>query len=84
MLQAQKIIGDEPEAFADFPGLEKIFEEGQLALWRNERGEQVLWVPMWTPRSLIILLGFRLVVHQNLNNSFQRVSNWLNYLQCRL
>jgi signal transduction histidine kinase/CheY-like chemotaxis protein len=48
-------IGDEPEAFADFPGLERIFEAGQLALWRNDRGEQVLWVPMFLTENAVPL-----------------------------
>ncbi len=39
--------GGEPEAFADFPGLETIFREGKLALWKGEHGRQFLWVPMF-------------------------------------
>ncbi len=40
-------ISDEPEAFADFPGLADIFSEGKLALWESEQGQQLLWVPMF-------------------------------------
>jgi signal transduction histidine kinase/CheY-like chemotaxis protein len=39
--------GDAPEAFADFPGLEEIFRNGTLALWRGQHGRQFLWVPMF-------------------------------------
>jgi signal transduction histidine kinase/CheY-like chemotaxis protein len=37
----------EASAFADFPGLAEIFQEGKLALWRGPRGEELLWVPMF-------------------------------------
>lgn len=40
-------VADRPEAFADFPGLDRIFAEGKLALWKGERGRQMLWVPMF-------------------------------------
>jgi signal transduction histidine kinase/CheY-like chemotaxis protein len=40
-------LSEEPEAFTDFPGLEGIFSENKLALWRGEGGEQLLWVPMF-------------------------------------
>jgi signal transduction histidine kinase/CheY-like chemotaxis protein len=40
-------LSDEPEAFADFPGLARIFEEGKLALWKGADGGQLLWVPMF-------------------------------------
>jgi signal transduction histidine kinase/CheY-like chemotaxis protein len=40
-------ISDEPEAFADFPGLNEIFAEHQLALWKGQHGDQLLWVPMF-------------------------------------
>jgi signal transduction histidine kinase/CheY-like chemotaxis protein len=40
-------LSDEPEAFSDFPGLKEIFAEGKLALWTNDRGDQLLWVPMF-------------------------------------
>jgi len=39
--------GGEPAAFADFPGLETIFREGNLALWKGGQGHQFLWVPMF-------------------------------------
>ena len=37
----------ESHAFADFPGLAEIFQEGKLALWRGPSGEELLWVPMF-------------------------------------
>ncbi|QGU33324.1 hybrid sensor histidine kinase/response regulator [Thermochromatium tepidum] len=37
----------QPEAFETFPGLAAIFSEGKLALWKNEQGRQMLWVPMF-------------------------------------
>jgi signal transduction histidine kinase/CheY-like chemotaxis protein len=37
----------ETHAFADFPGLSEIFQEGKLALWRGPHGEELLWVPMF-------------------------------------
>jgi len=40
-------ISEEPEAFADFPSLADIFEAGNLALWRDDRGRQLIWVPMF-------------------------------------
>lgn len=40
-------IADEPTAFRDFPGLERIFAEGKLALWREDGGTPYLWVPMF-------------------------------------
>ena len=40
-------LSDAPDAFADFPGLDRIFDESKLALWRGEDGEQLLWVPMF-------------------------------------
>ncbi len=40
-------ISDEPEAFSDFPGLADIFAQRTLALWTDERGKQLLWVPMF-------------------------------------
>jgi signal transduction histidine kinase/CheY-like chemotaxis protein len=40
-------LSSEPEAFRDFPGLEGIFAENKLALWKGEGGEQLLWVPMF-------------------------------------
>ncbi len=41
-------VSGKPEAFADFPGLEKVFAEGTLAVWKaDEGGRQYLWVPMF-------------------------------------
>ncbi|MGD8910076.1 MAG: ATP-binding protein [Chromatiales bacterium] len=37
---------DAPKAFEDFAGLDKIFDEGKLALWEG-KGQQVIWVPMF-------------------------------------
>jgi signal transduction histidine kinase/CheY-like chemotaxis protein len=37
----------QPEAFETFPGLEAIFAEGKLALWKGGQGRQMLWVPMF-------------------------------------
>ena len=54
-LRPGRPIGEEPEAFNDFPGLARIFAEGQLALWRNERGEQILWVPMFLTEDAVPL-----------------------------
>jgi signal transduction histidine kinase/CheY-like chemotaxis protein len=39
--------GGEAVAFRDFPGLSDIFAEGKLALWKGQRGEELLWVPMF-------------------------------------
>jgi len=36
-----------PEAFTAFPGLAEIFAEGKLALWKDEQGRQMLWLPMF-------------------------------------
>jgi signal transduction histidine kinase len=38
---------DEPKAFEDFERLSEIFQAGKLALWEG-RGEQVIWVPLFT------------------------------------
>ncbi|TVQ89828.1 MAG: response regulator [Chromatiaceae bacterium] len=40
-------IGQEPAAFADFPGLADVFADGKLALWRAEERPPFLWVPMF-------------------------------------
>jgi len=40
-------ISEEPEAFVDFPGLSEIFAGGQLALWKDDQGKQLIWVPMF-------------------------------------
>jgi len=39
--------GGAPTAFADFPGLDQIFRDGNLALWKGRQGRQLLWVPMF-------------------------------------
>ena len=53
-------ISDEPEAFADFPGLGDIFAEGNLALWTGKRGGPLLWVPMFlTEDSVPLWVGRR-------------------------
>ncbi|MBK1694775.1 hybrid sensor histidine kinase/response regulator [Chromatium weissei] len=36
-----------PEAFTAFPGLAEIFAEGKLALWKDQQGRQMLWLPMF-------------------------------------
>ncbi len=46
-LRPGQAMGGEPQAFHDFPGLEDIFAEGKLALWRGDRGAEMLWVPMF-------------------------------------
>ncbi len=38
---------EKPQAFADFPGLEQIFERDNLDLWKGPGGQQVIWVPMF-------------------------------------
>ncbi|GEM_PF-278091 len=40
-------LSDAATAFEDFPGLDGIFEEGKLALWKNPNGPPLLWVPMF-------------------------------------
>ncbi len=40
-------FSEEALAFADFPGLDAIFEDGKLALWKGDHGPQLLWVPMF-------------------------------------
>ena len=40
-------ISEEPEAFANFPGLAEIFADGKLALWEGSQGRQLIWVPMF-------------------------------------
>jgi signal transduction histidine kinase/CheY-like chemotaxis protein len=40
-------LSEGADAFADFPGLSTIFEEGKLALWKGEHGPPLLWVPMF-------------------------------------
>ncbi|MGB0721504.1 MAG: ATP-binding protein [Gammaproteobacteria bacterium] len=41
--------GARPEpgaAFQDFPGLEEVFADRELSLWRGPDDERILWVPM--------------------------------------
>lgn len=40
-------FSEEALAFADFPGLEAIFEDAKLALWKGDFGPPLLWVPMF-------------------------------------
>ena len=40
-------LSGEADAFADFPGLDRVFAEHKLALWKNPDGTQLLWVPMF-------------------------------------
>jgi len=51
-------ISEEPEAFADFPGLAEIFAAGKLALWEGDQGRQLIWVPMFlTEEALPLWVG---------------------------
>ncbi len=44
---SDRLTGDNtPAAFEDFKGLDEIFSEGKLSLW-EERGTQVIWVPLF-------------------------------------
>ena len=43
----ERLAGNnDPVAFRDFAGLDKIFEEGKLSLWEKQ-GQQIIWVPMF-------------------------------------
>ncbi|KRT56153.1 Signal transduction histidine kinase [endosymbiont of Ridgeia piscesae] len=43
----ERLKGDtRPLAFADFQGLEEIFRQGSLALWKGDK-QQVIWVPLF-------------------------------------
>jgi signal transduction histidine kinase/ActR/RegA family two-component response regulator len=45
-------------AFDDFPGLKEIFTKDKLALWENDRGQQIIWVPLFaTERSGPLWVG---------------------------
>ncbi len=46
-LRPGQALGGTPQAFLDFPGLKDIVAEGKLALWKGNRGEEMLWVPMF-------------------------------------
>jgi signal transduction histidine kinase/CheY-like chemotaxis protein len=48
-------LSDEPNAFADFPGLEQIFADRKLALWKDEEGTPLLWVPMFLTEDAVPL-----------------------------
>lgn len=51
-------ISEEPEAFADFPDLAEIFAAGKLALWKDNQGRQLIWVPMFlTEEALPLWVG---------------------------
>jgi signal transduction histidine kinase/CheY-like chemotaxis protein len=39
---------DGPTAFADYPGLNRLFAEGNLGLWRGEDERQAIWVPLFS------------------------------------
>ncbi len=46
-LRPGRPISDEPEAFVEFPGLAEIFAAGELALWKDNQGRQLIFVPMF-------------------------------------
>jgi signal transduction histidine kinase/CheY-like chemotaxis protein len=46
-LRAGEPLSDAATAFEDFPGLEQIFADSKLALWKNTNGPPLLWVPMF-------------------------------------
>lgn len=48
-------ISEEPEAFADFPGLAEIFATGKLALWTDNQDRQLIWVPMFLTEEAVPL-----------------------------
>ena len=48
-------ISDEPRAFKDFPGLQQIFADGKLALWKEGDGPPLLWVPMFLTEEAVPL-----------------------------
>lgn len=57
-LRPGQVADGAPAAFADFPGLEDIFQQGTLALWKGPRGRQLLWVPMFlTEEGLPLWVG---------------------------
>ncbi|MCB1875063.1 MAG: response regulator [Chromatiales bacterium] len=39
-------------AFADFPGLEDIFVQGVVGLWRGPKDRRVIWVPLFPTEDL--------------------------------
>jgi len=40
-------VSDESGAFNDYPGLDQLFADGKLALWKGSDGPPLLWVPMF-------------------------------------
>ena len=38
---------DGPTAFADYPGLNRLFAAGNLGLWKGEDGRQAIWIPLF-------------------------------------
>lgn len=57
-LRPGRQAGGSPAAFADFPGLEAIFRQGNLALWKGPQSRQLLWVPMFlTEEGLSLWVG---------------------------
>ncbi len=38
---------DGSTAFTDYPGLNRLFEAGNLGLWRGENERQAIWVPLF-------------------------------------
>ncbi|MGB5735667.1 MAG: ATP-binding protein [Thiohalocapsa sp.] len=48
-------LSQQPSAFHDFPGLERIFAEGNLALWKDGNGPPLLWVPMFLTEEAVPL-----------------------------
>ncbi|MBK1648269.1 hybrid sensor histidine kinase/response regulator [Rhabdochromatium marinum] len=48
-------LSDQPQAFADFPGLEQLFAEGKLALTKSVTGVPYLWVPMFLTEEAVPL-----------------------------
>ncbi len=46
---ADQTLDDAPtsNAFSDFPGLEALFNKGELGLW-EQSGQQVFWLPLFT------------------------------------
>ncbi|MCP4993400.1 MAG: response regulator [Gammaproteobacteria bacterium] len=38
---------DGATAFTDYPGLNRLFEAGNLGLWRGENERQAIWVPLF-------------------------------------
>jgi len=41
------VSDDGVTAFADYPGLNHLFSEGKLGLWRGEDGRQAIWIPLF-------------------------------------